>query len=613
MKLSQNFTKTIRQAPADETAKNAQLLIRAGYIHKAMPGVYAMLPLGLKTLRKIESIIRDGMDSIGCQETLMSNLQPKDWWIQVDNRWETIDILFHVPSQTKTEYALSQSNEEQVTLIAKNYLNSYKDVPDTNKTGKVLAIYQIHTKFRDELRAKAGLMRGREFRMKDMYDFHLTQESQDAFYEIAKNKYSEIYKSLGLEAYCTRASGGSFSKFSHEFQVITEAGEDWLVCWSDGSKDNLEISKGRPINTNKISNATIKLRENLSENIKSAKEHAENSNLGKDRILKCVLFESKNGDLLGVSIRGDLNINEELLRLALEGTKYEGIEFTECQNLESVGTIRGRFTSVKEYQSNIKKPILWIFDKSIEGACAMVSSLWENVDVVRDCVEPLKYDYLCEVKVGFVRDDNEDVVCEDVLRSAEAGNIFKLGTKWTKETALNLTIQDQNNKQIHPLMGCYGIGVTRCMGLLAEIYSDEKGLKLPVAVAPFEIHLITGINEKDAAEINARILDIANRIYDGELKLIKTSRGKYTLLDTTNTTQLLALAKEDSTFDLSQLSKSDEILWDDRGGKTSIGEKLKDADLIGCPIQIVISKKSLENGGLELIVRETSEKLTLVV
>ncbi len=571
MKLSQNFTKTIRDAPSDETSKNAQLLIRAGYIHKTMAGVYSYLPLGLRMINKIENIVRKHLNGIGGQEILMNSLHPKEWWLKA-NRWDNVDILFKLNSQTKTEYALACSHEEQVTPIVQQFVNSWKDLPEYqpiyNYKGEIklneitqksfrfqfsdfnsnriskdqiirfndkeystlykiknifidannqrdildvqnvnldydtvngvmfkkikfynddktlpdikdrnhtfcmvnlelyetnytrifpLAVYQIQTKFRDELRAKSGLLRGREFRMKDMYDFHATKESADAYYELVKATYFKIYQEMGLQAYAVHASGGIFtSNDSHEFQVISPAGEDEIF------------------------------------------------------------YDEKTG----------YAINSEIV----EEMKAKG------QNIP-------------------------------EGLSKAIS--------------------------------------------AEVGNIFKLDDKYTK--AFGVTFVDRDNKPQTPLMNCHGIGTSRCMAILAEIYSDEKGLKLPAQVAPFELHLITNINVKDDPEINTKIQDIANRIYNGELKLIKKSKGGYNLLDTSNINQLLELAKEDNSFDLNNLGKSDQILWDDRAGKVSIGEKLKDADLIGCPVQIVISKRSIENGGLEVITRNDGEKFVVSV
>lgn len=236
MRQSKLFTKTRKEAPADEVSKNAELLIRGGFVHKEMAGVYSYLPLGLKVLLKIENIIRDEMDKIGGQEIKMATLHPSDNWKKTGG-WDNIDVLFKLQSRTEKEYALGQSEEEIVTPIAKEYASSYKDLP--------VAIYQIGQKYRDELRAKSGIMRGREFGMKDMYSFHTTQEDFDRFYEIAKQAYFNVYKRCGLVAKVTEASGGNFSdKFSYEFMVLTDAGEDDIVyCESCTHCANIEVSK----------------------------------------------------------------------------------------------------------------------------------------------------------------------------------------------------------------------------------------------------------------------------------------------------------------------------------------------------------------------------------
>src|SRR3990167_9000161 len=203
MRQSQLFTKTRREAPKDEVAKNAQLLIRGGYVHKEMAGVYSYLPLGLRVLGKIETIVREEMDAIGGQEIRMATLHPSEPWKQT-GAWENVDVLFKIQSRTEKEYALGQSEEEIVTPIAAQYLQSYKDLP--------LAVYQIGQKYRDELRAKSGIMRGREFGMKDMYSFHESQEDFDRFYAIMKAAYLRVYERCGLVAKATEASGGSFTK-----------------------------------------------------------------------------------------------------------------------------------------------------------------------------------------------------------------------------------------------------------------------------------------------------------------------------------------------------------------------------------------------------------------
>jgi prolyl-tRNA synthetase len=236
MRQSTLFTKTRKSAPKDEVAKNAQLLIRAGYIHKEMAGVYSYLPLGARVLSHIERIIREEMDKIGGQETRMATLHPSENW-KTTGGWDAVDVLFKLQSRTEKEYALGQSEEEIVTPIAKEYSASYKDLP--------VAIYQIGQKYRDELRAKSGIMRGREFGMKDMYSFHQSQEDFDRFYEIVKQAYFKVFSRAGLNAKVTEASGGSFSeKLSYEFMVITDAGEDDIVyCEECTHCANVEVAK----------------------------------------------------------------------------------------------------------------------------------------------------------------------------------------------------------------------------------------------------------------------------------------------------------------------------------------------------------------------------------
>jgi prolyl-tRNA synthetase len=445
MKFTQLFTKTKRDFPSDEIAKNAQLFIKAGYIHKTMAGVYSYLPLGLRMINKIENIVRKNLNLIGGQEILMNTLHPKEWWVKT-NRWENVDILFKVKSQSDKEYAIACSHEEQVTPILSSYINSWKDLVEYNPESQAypIAVYQIQTKFRDELRSKSGMLRGREFRMKDMYDFHRTKASADNYYELVKATYLKIYSEMGLQAYAVHASGGIFtSNDSHEFQVICSAGEDEIF------------------------------------------------------------YDDKTG----------YAINSEII-----------------EEMKSKG---------------------------------------ENIP------ENLK-----------------------LVVSAEVGNIFKLDDKYTK--AFGITYVDNNNKPQFPIMNCHGIGTSRCMGVLGEIYSDEKGLKLPKQVAPFDLHLITQLDKNDKF-LNSRILAIANRIYSGELKLVQNKNDQYRLLDTQNLSDI-------SDFTMQELVAVQEVLWDDRMGKVSIGEKLKDADLLGMPLQLIVSKRSLENECLEVIERATGTK-----
>ncbi|MFZ2593284.1 MAG: aminoacyl--tRNA ligase-related protein [Minisyncoccia bacterium] len=405
MRQSHLFTKTRKEAPADETSKNAQLLIRAGFVHKEMAGVYSYLPLGLKVLNKIENIVREEMDAIGGQEIAMATLHPSEPWKQT-GAWDKVDVLFKINSRTEKEYALGQSEEEIVTPIAQEYIASYKDLPK--------AIYQIGNKYRDELRAKSGVMRGREFRMKDMYSFHTSQADFDIFYEKAKQAYLKVYARCGLVAKVTEASGGSFTeKLSYEFMVLTDAGEDDIVYCDT-----------------------------------------------------C----------------------------------------THCANVE-------------------------VATQKVGETCAKCTT-------------------------GTLK----------TARASEVGNIFDLSTKYPKD--FNFKYKDAEGKDQYPIMGCYGIGTTRLVGVLAEALSDAKGMVWPESVAPMQVHLIA----------------IANGNED-------------------------VLAESETLYE-SLRQQGISVLFDDRAS-ASAGEKFKDAELIGIPWRVVVSAKTMAAGQLECVRRSTGEILSV--
>jgi prolyl-tRNA synthetase len=407
MRVSQLITKTRKEAPADETARNAQLLIRAGFVNKEMAGVYSFLPLGLRTLNKISQIIREEMDAVGGQELLMPSLQIPERY-EATGRWDddAVDVWFKTKLANGSVLGLGFSHEENLVPIVKNYLNSYKELPFT--------MYQIQWKFRNELRSKSGIMRGREFLMKDMYSFSLTQEQHDETYEKIKQAYVKVYDRLGIgeNTYYAFASGGSFSKYSHEFQTLSDVGEDTIF-----------------INREK-----------------------------------------------------KVAINEEVL----------------------------------------------------------------EDDIL--------------AQLGISRDELEEV------RAIEVGNIFGLGTKFS--APFDLSVTDESGNKVTVIMGCYGIGVTRVMGTIAELTGDDRGLVWPKSIAPFQVHIVVLGKEQE-------ILDKAEQLY----KQLRTSGL--------------------------------EALYDDRD--ISAGEKFADADLMGMPYRVTIGKKSLESESYEVRDRKTGETTNLTL
>lgn len=395
MKQSQLFTKTKKESPADEVSLNAELLIKAGFVHKEMAGVYSYLPLGLRVLRNIENIIREEMNYLGATELILTTLQKREVWEKV-GRWDddVVDVWFKTKLKDGADLGLGFTHDEQLSNLLTDYVSSYHDLP--------IYIYQIQTKFRNELRSKSGIMRGREFVMKDLYSFTRTQEDLDIFYEEVKKAYMKVFKRCGIGhlTYITFASGGTFSQYSHEFQTISGAGEDVIY---------IEESKG-------------------------------------------------------------VAINDEVLN---------------DQVLSELG---------------IKK---------------------------------------------------EDLVSR---KSVEVGNIFKQGTKYTDPFGLKYT--DEKGEKQSIFMGGYGIGVTRLMGTIVEVLSDDKGIIWPEEVAPFKVHLLSlGEDENVKKE--------ASSLYE------KLSR------------------------------EGVEVLFDDRE-EISAGEKFADSDLIGIPYRVVVSKRSLTDGGYEL-------------
>jgi prolyl-tRNA synthetase len=389
MKMSKLFTKTLRDAPAGEVAKNAQLLTRAGYIHKEMAGVYAYLPLGLRTLEKIKRIVREEMNAAGGQEVLMSALLPKELF-EKTNRWDdkVVDNWFKTKLTNGTEAGLGLTHEEPIVNTLSSYISSYKDLP--------ILVYQIQTKFRNELRAQAGLLRGREFVMKDMYSFARTQEEHEEIYERLAEAYGRIYERLGIGdiTFRTAADGGYFTeKFSDEFQMVSEAGEDTIY-------------------------------------VDDAKKFAVNKEVYTD---------------------------ETLTKLGLNKA---------------------------------------------------------------DLVE---------------------------RRAIEVGNIFPLESKYTD--ALDVYYVDEKGERQSIIMGCYGVGVSRVMGAIAEHFADERGLAWPEAIAPYRFYLI-GIGEEG--------MKFANELYSG---------------------------------------REEDVLFDDRDAR--FGEKMKDSELMGIPYRVVVSDKNIVEGKIE--------------
>ncbi len=549
MKYTEILLKTSKEKPADEPSKNAELLIRGGYINKEMAGVYSYLPLGLKVLRNIENIVRREMEKAGATEILMPALSPKNYW-EKTQRWNTIDVLFKVELSTGKEVALNPTHEEIVTPLVQKFANSPKDFPK--------AVFQIQNKFRNEPRAKSGLLRGREFLMKDAYSFHTSQEDFDKYYEVMTNAYHNIYKELGIGdiTKLVSADGGEFSEFSHEFQTISPIGEDEIFYIpSENRYLNREITPAKAPEWNNLDEEMLPIEEVLGENIIGVEELAKFLKIPVEKTTKTILFESETGEVVAGVVRGNREIDARKL------AKIAGFKKLELASEETVLRVTGcpvGYAGVLNLRENIK--VFW--DESCENRINFEMGANKehyhtiNINWGRDIEKPAKFHDIKVAQAGdFYPKTGEKY---EVKKAIEVGNIFPLATKFSR--AFNFKIE---GKEV--IMGCYGIGISRIMGALVEIFADEKGIIWPENVAPAKIYLAP-IGKND--EVYAK----ADELY--------------------------AKFRE----------KNVEVLYDNRREKkVGPGQKFADHELLGIPYRIVISDRLLPEGKVELVERKTGQ------
>jgi len=536
MKYSKLLGKTSQTAPHDADSINAQLLTQAGFIDKVSAGVYNYLPLGLRVLNKVNKVIREEMNAIGGQEILMPCLHPISLY-KTTGRIETMDDILYTVGQDD-DAVLGPSHEETVTPLVNKYVNSYKDLP--------LSVYQIQTKFRNEPRGKSGLLRGREFGMKDMYSFHKDEKDLDKYYEVAKEAYLKVYKRLGLKAYVIEAGGGAFTdQFTHEFSVLSDAGEDTIViCEKCNTAQNREIASGQL--------EPIKQKDKGPKPLEKVDAQRENSiesacklfDIEPWQVLKTVVFVTDEG-FVGVCIRGDLEVNSYKVENHLGST----VRLASNEDLKRHGLVPGFISPIEN--SKLK----FIADGSIRDIKNFNTGANEqdkdylNANLDRD-FQIKEFGDFAHVDENF-----KCAKCGEKLKfekAIEAGNIFRLGTKYTD--AFNFTFTDKDGKNKKPLMGCYGIGSSRLIGTIVEASHDENGIVWPKECAPFTVHMLN-IGESE------KVMKEAEKIYED-------------------------LQKEGV-----------EVLFDDRAD--SPGKKLKDADLIGIPLRVVISERTLEKDSVE--------------
>ncbi|MDM5198901.1 proline--tRNA ligase [Fictibacillus enclensis] len=548
MKQSRLFAPTLREVPADADVVSHQLLLRAGFIRQNAAGIYSFLPLGKKVLHKVEAIIREEMENAGSNEMTMPSLQLAELW-QESGRWYSYGPeLMRLKDRHGREFALGPTHEEVITSLIRDEVKSYKKLP--------LNLFQIQTKFRDEKRPRFGLLRGREFIMKDAYSFHSSQESLDVTYEDMKAAYNNIFSRCGLNFRAVLADSGAIGgKDNHEFMVLSEIGED-LIAYSSESDfaANIEMA---PVNvTYEASTESKKEMEKI--HTGEAKTIAEVSSLltiDAAKVIKSVLFIADEEPVL-VLVRGDHDVNDIKVKNILGAASAELATPEETEKVLSCKPGNIGPVSVPE---NVKI----IADHAVEYMVNAVAGANEASHHYQHVNPGIDFKVSDFADLRFIQEGDASPDGKGVIRFAkgiEVGHVFKLGQVYSEP--LNATFLDENGKSQTMTMGCYGIGVSRTLAAVAEENNDERGLIWPLSLAPFDVHIIAA-NSKD--EIQA---DLSEKLYD-ELK-----------------------------------GAGYDCLYDDR--KERAGVKFADADLFGVPVRVTVGKKAAE-GIVELKVRKTGE------
>jgi prolyl-tRNA synthetase len=545
MRISKLFGKTQKETPAEAETVSHQLLLRAGMIHQVAAGIYSYLPLGWRVLKKIEDIIRDEMDKAGGQELMMPVLQPLELWQKTGRDQAFGKGLFTLCDRRERNLCLGPTHEEVITELVSHNVQSYRDLP--------LLLYQIQTKFRDEPRPRAGLIRVREFTMKDLYSFDIDEEGLNQSYAKMLQAYKNIYDRCGLPSRLVEADSGAIGgKESHEFMVITEGGEDEIIycdnCQYAANAEKAEsikskIKTGKPLPREEVATPGASTIEQVADFLKIPKSHT----------LKAVFYIA-DGKLVFVVIRGDIEVNEVKLKNALGC--FDLRLATEAEVIQA-GIVAGAASPIGV------KGIKVIADDSITSGANFVAGAnkpethLKNVNYPRDFKADLVTD------IAQARAGEGCPRCGDKLlstRGIEVGHVFKLGTFLSEK--LGALFLDANGVSHPIIMGCYGIGLDRLLAAAIEQNHDDKGIIWPLSIAPYHIYLCPLRPE------NPEVVTAAEKVYN-DLE-----------------TQGL------------------EVLFDDRN--ESPGVKFNDADLLGIPIRVTISPRTLEKNGAEI--KRRSEK-----
>jgi prolyl-tRNA synthetase len=540
MRQQRMLIPTLRDVPGDAEVASHKLMLRAGLIRQLSSGIYSYLPLGLKALQHIQTIVREEMDAAGAQEMLMPALHPSELW-KASGRWDVYGPeLMRLEDRHGREFALGATHEEVITTIVKDEIQSYKKLPVT--------LYQIQTKYRDERRPRFGLLRGREFLMKDAYSFDRSQSGLDESYESMYNAYDRIFTRCGLNFRAVEADSGAIGGTdTHEFMALADIGEDTIVhCPSCHYAANLEKAVGRlpapaPAASKQL-DLNGKPQKVHTPQVTNIKQLSEFLHISPQQIIKSIAIEVNEKPVI-VLLRGDCEVNQIKLKNVLGGSEFTMLTEADIQKLGSIAGFIGPLGL-----QNIKI----IADSSITGMQDAVIGANEvdyhlmNVQVERDLADLTSYD------LRNVTEGEHCLTCGHELSFAkgiEVGHVFKLGTKYSQ--SLGASFSDENGAAEPIIMGCYGIGVSRVLAAIIEQNNDERGIIWPVSVTPFAVHLLT-VHVQDEIQMK-----LSTEIY-------KT---------------------------LTAVGYS--VLWDDREERP--GVKFNDADLLGFPLRITVGKKAAEH------------------
>ena len=544
MKTTNLLIPTQKEAPNDAQVISHQLMIRAGLISKLASGLYSYLPMGVRVLKKVEAIIRQEMDKAGAQEVLMPVAQPAELW-QASGRWDQYGPeLLRFKDRHGREFCLGPTHEEVITTLAAQYLRSYKQLP--------MNFYQIQTKFRDEIRPRFGVMRSREFIMKDSYSFHLDQESLQQTYELMHQTYCNIFDRLGLDYRPVLADSGSIGgDSSHEFHVLADSGED-AICFSDGSDYAANIEKVAFSKQEVTCQAQATEEQVLTKKKTSIEAVADFLNIDQSQCIKTLIIKTKNG-FKALALRGDHALNETKAHHL-----FGEFELASDDEIKSLDLKKG-FIGVKGLSIDL------IVDYSAAVLCDFVcgASEWDHhlTGVNWQDVEFSEAD----LRNAVEGDDSPDGKGKLVIkRGIEVGHIFQLGTKYSE--AMKANVIGESGKAVTTTMGCYGIGVTRVIAASIEQNYDDRGIIFPESIAPFQL-VIVPINYNKSTRVKALADDLYQQCSEAGI----------------------------------------EVLLDDR--KERAGIMFADSELLGIPHRMVLSDTHADNGNIEYKARNNAEKI----